>query len=196
VRRLCARARYRTEQNLSSSSERTEQNGTEPRAPRSAAVERPPAENSSNSQNADDDDKTTAEQKLFTLFEQTGEVLTADTLRRIREHLELREIDLQAYVEALAPKLKPNGHIVSPTAIALDLAKKFGSKTHPARIPKAEKPRCQTCHTLDTGRGLVLSDDGKKFVPCATCATAEYKLEHAAKEAERAAKLAKEAAAV
>jgi hypothetical protein len=133
------------------------------------------------------------------LFEQLGEVLTADTLSRIRERLEVRGIDFKTYVQALAPKLKPNGHIVSVTAIALDLAKKFGTKTQPARvsrIAKREKPRCPGCHTLDAGRGLILADDGNAFVPCPTCATPEFKLEFAAKEAERQApRLARESAA-
>jgi hypothetical protein len=198
----------RTEQNLSSSS-RTEFNGTEAtasgtertgteRARESAALSQSRAAAPSNSPEGDDDDENPPEQRLFGLFEQNGEVLTADTLQRIRENLEVREVDLMAYVAALAPKLKPNGKIVSATAIALDLAKKFGSKTTPARIPrmpKAEKPKCPTCHTLDTGRGLVLADDGKKLVPCPMCATQEYKLLWTAKETEREAKSAREGAA-
>jgi hypothetical protein len=177
-----------------SSSEGKEKNGTatpegtEPRARETATIEQPPAATPSNSQNHDDDDDLTPEQKLFGLFERNGEALTADTLQRIREHLEVREIDLKAYVQALAPKLKPNGHIISPTAIALDLAKKFGSKTRPAQMPAKEKKSCPNCHTLDTGRGLVLSDDGLKLLPCPTCATPEFKQSFEAKEDERAAR--------
>jgi hypothetical protein len=179
-RQLSALEQKGTEGKESSSSEGKEKNGT--------ATPEGTAATPSNSQNHDDDDDLTPEQKLFGLFERNGEALTADTLQRIREHLEVREIDLKAYVQALAPKLKPNGHIISPTAIALDLAKKFGSKTRPAQMPAKEKKSCPNCHTLDTGRGLVLSDDGLKLLPCPTCATPEFKQSFEAKEDERAAR--------
>jgi hypothetical protein len=193
----------RTEQNLSSSSNRIEKDGTEaavnvieqtrtePRARESAAVEQ--ARAATPSKTAADDDDLTPEQKLAGLFEQNSETLTADTLQRIREHLEVREIDFAAYVQALAPKLRPNGHIVSPTAIALDFAKKFGSKTTPARIPKRAKPEAPKCPECK-GAGMVRTPDGMLFVPC-TCAPESYKAAWAAKEAERALKHSEKGAA-
>jgi hypothetical protein len=187
------------EKKRSETPEGNERKGTEPRVREMVvASEQPPVATPSNSQNGDDDDSTPPEQKLSALFEQNHDLLTDETLRVIRETLELRGVTIADFVKELAPRLKPNGSIRSATAIALAFAKKFGSKTTPARISrmqKPEKPKCPTCHTTDTGRGLVFSDDGLTFVPCPACATPEFKLESAANEAERASRRPAEAGA-
>ena len=167
--------------------ERNDRTGTEPRARESAAIEHPLATTPDSLKRDDDDDLDPPEYTLQRLFEANGDVLTSDTLRKLRENLEVRGVSLSEFATEAKRRLKPNGHIVSATAIALDLAKKFRSKSTPAQMPhapKPEKPKCPTCG-CEPGRGLVLS--GNRVVPC-ECATPEYRAEFAAKEAERAAR--------
>jgi hypothetical protein len=125
------------------------------------------------------------EATLIALARSKGQVLTENTLRMVREALELRGVKLATFVEDIRPHFRNN--ILNPSGFLISRARQFHQLSRPAVVrtvaeepaPKSAKPLCAACK----GQMLVMIDH--QIQPC-PCATPEFRQEWEKKEAARA----------
>jgi hypothetical protein len=130
----------------------------------------------------------TPEGELIALAKAKGQTLTWNTLRVIKEVLELQRVTLEDFVNCVRPQFR--NRITNPSGFLIDFARKFHLLSTPASPPpppasaSSSRPpraadRCDVCR----GEGLVLQRDG--IVPCPKCSTPESRQEWDRKETER-----------
>ena len=125
----------------------------------------------------------TPEGELIALAKSKNQILTAHTLRIIKECLELKGVTLAEFVEWVRPHLQRGIH--NPSGFLISSARTFRQVSAPASPPppaatalSATGPRCSEC----AGQGLILKKDG--IVPCPNCSTPESRREWERKEQE------------
>jgi len=127
---------------------------------------------------------STPEGELIALARSKRQILTENTLRLIRETLELRGITLESFVAAVRPHFRNAIH--NPSGFLINFARNFSMLSRPASAPPASQPvkgadtnRCEICK----GQRLVIQN--RQFEPCAKCSTPEFRQEWQQREAER-----------
>ena len=100
------------------------------------------------------------EAELISLARSKGQVLTANTLRIIRECIELRGVTLHEFVEAVRPHFK--NAINNPSGFLINFARKSHLESQPAVAPAAPirirvTNSCEECH--DDGLVLLRRSD-------------------------------------
>jgi hypothetical protein len=90
------------------------------------------------------------EGELIALAQSKGQVLTAHTLRLIRDTLELRGVTLDDFVADVRPHFRNN--ILNPSGFLIDRARRFHQLSRPAAVPvpstsvqAAATPTCGLC---------------------------------------------------
>ncbi|MGD1098166.1 MAG: hypothetical protein ABSB35_40030 [Bryobacteraceae bacterium] len=119
---------------------------------------------------------STPEGELIALARSKRQILTENTLRLIRETLELRGITLESFVAAVRPHFRNAIH--NPSGFLINFARNFSMLSRPAAAPPASQPvkgadtnRCEICK----GQRLVIQN--RQFEPCAKCSTPEFRQE-------------------
>jgi hypothetical protein len=127
---------------------------------------------------------STPEEELIALARSKGQVLTANTLRLIRETIEIKGVELEDYVAAVRPHFR--NAIYNPSGFLINFSRNFGTLSRPAVAPpasmhvkRADAERCDICK----GERLVIQQ--KRIEPCPKCSTAEFRQEWQQREAER-----------
>ena len=128
------------------------------------------------------------EAELIALAHGKDQLLTEQTLRLIRDTLELRGVTLTEFVADVRTHFRNN--ILNPSGFLINRARRFQQLSRPAAVPVASasvqtstKPVCEVCK----GQKLVLSK--KDIEPCPDCSTVEFRRTWEIKEAERARKI-------
>lgn len=127
---------------------------------------------------------STPEAELIALARSKGQTLTENTLRLIRDTLELRGITPEDYLVAVRPHFR--NAIRNPSGFLINFARNFFSLSRPAVAPPGSQPvkgadtdRCEFCK----GQRLVIQN--RQFEPCPKCSTPEFRQEWQQREAER-----------
>lgn len=131
------------------------------------------------------------EAELIALAQSKGQVLTENTLRLIRDTLELRGVTLEAFVVNVRPHFRNN--ILNPSGFLIDRARHFQKLSRPAVVPISSTTAAPTLIEVCggcKGRKFVLTE--QEIKPCPECSTAEFRKDWEAKEAERARRIASE----
>jgi hypothetical protein len=113
---------------------------------------------------------STPEAELIALARSKGQTLTENTLRLIRDTLELRGITPEDYLVAVRPHFR--NAIRNPSGFLINFARNFFSLSRPAVAPPGSQPvkgadtdRCEFCK----GQRLVIQN--RQFEPCPKCST-------------------------
>jgi hypothetical protein len=121
-------------------------------------------------------DELSPQAELVRLTGVKGQTLTAKTLRIIRENLELRGCSLQGFVNIVRPHFKnritnPSGFLIASCRNLRELS----TAAVPLEVPQvAEAEVCADCGR-PKGKGFQIVE--RRFVPCETCATPEWRAE-------------------
>ena len=128
------------------------------------------------------------EAELIALAGNTGQMLTENTLRIIREALELRCVTMTEFLADVRSHFRNN--ILNPSGFLINRARYFHRLSRPATVALPPAPSeaaaiesCETCH----GQQYVLEADA--IQPCPQCSTQEFRRDWEAREEERANKI-------
>jgi hypothetical protein len=127
------------------------------------------------------------EAELIALARSKGQVLAENTLRIIRETLELRRVPFAEFVADVRPHFRNN--ILNPSGFLINRARQFHQLSRAAvesapstSVQSAAIEVCEVCK----GQRYVLKESN--IQPCPGCSTPEQRRDWEIKEAERARK--------
>jgi hypothetical protein len=125
---------------------------------------------------------------LIALAQGKGQVLTENTLRLIRDTLELRGVTLAEFVADVRPHFRNN--ILNPRGFLIDRARRFHQLSRAAAVPVYStllQPETTAVCGKCKGQKYVATE--KDIEPCPECSTAEFRKMWEIKQAERAQKI-------
>lgn len=132
--------------------------------------------------------------ELIALAQGKGQILTAPTLRLIRDTLELRGVALYDFVADVRPHFRNN--ILNPSGFLINRARRFQELSRPAAVLSSSTPvvaaRTQVCEVCK-GQSYILTE--KEIRPCPECSTPAFRKDWEAKEAIRKNRIVSEKAA-
>ena len=135
--------------------------------------------------------RSAPEAELIALAKGKGQVLTAPTLRLIRDTLELRGVALEDFVADVRPHFRNNR--LNPSGFLIDRARRFHQLSQPAAVSISSTPvvvaAIEVCGACK-GQNYILTEN--EIRPCPGCSTAEFRRDRQVKEAERARRIASE----
>jgi hypothetical protein len=126
------------------------------------------------------------EGELIGLAHSKGQILTENTLRLIRETLEVRGISLAEFVADVRPHFRNN--ILNPSGFLIDRARRFHQVSRRARAPVADGPVQAAGETCGDCKGEKYVMEDHEIRPCSRCSTPESRRQWEMKEGERARK--------
>ena len=129
------------------------------------------------------------EAELIALAQGKGQILTAPTLRLIRDTLELRGVALEDFVADVRPHFRNN--ILNPSGFLISRARRLQELSRPAAVSISSPPvvptGAQVCGVCK-GQNYILTENDIR--PCPECSTAEFRKDWEAKEAIRKNRIA------